>query len=317
MINALAVDNTGNVYVADNNRIQKFTNNGIFLSKWGSAGSDDGKFSGIIGLATDSTGNIYAADSGNYRIQKFDTNGNFLTKWGSFGTSDGQFGNIPISIATDSSDNVYVKEGCYVHKFDTNGNFVKKLGGCGQDNGQFTAASEVAELAVDNADNVYVVNSWSSIQKFDSSGNFLAKWDLNHFPDPPAGVMIDSSGNIFAKTYSRIQKFDGNWTFLLKWGVQQTDDGYIVGNHRITTDYFGNIFVADTYPSFDVSTGYIRIQKFDNNGNFLTKWWIKENDDNLIYPNFPIMGGMCTDSTGNVYIFIQPQSYNFTKVSLH
>ena len=35
--NGIAVDSSGNVYVADadNNRIQKFNSNGTFITKWG------------------------------------------------------------------------------------------------------------------------------------------------------------------------------------------------------------------------------------------------------------------------------------------
>ena len=42
----VAVDSSGNVYVADsgNNRIQKFDSNGTFITKWGSTGTADGQF---------------------------------------------------------------------------------------------------------------------------------------------------------------------------------------------------------------------------------------------------------------------------------
>ncbi|GAF84493.1 unnamed protein product, partial [marine sediment metagenome] len=47
-ISGVAVDSSGNVYVADNenHRIQKFTSDGAFLIKWGSQGSGDGQFDG-------------------------------------------------------------------------------------------------------------------------------------------------------------------------------------------------------------------------------------------------------------------------------
>ena len=42
----VAVDSTGDVYVADsgNSRIQKFTPTGTFITKWGSLGTGDGQF---------------------------------------------------------------------------------------------------------------------------------------------------------------------------------------------------------------------------------------------------------------------------------
>jgi hypothetical protein len=69
----LAVDSSGNVYVADtlNNRSQKFDSNGAYLTQWGSEGYGNGQFSGPYGMAVDSSGNVYVADIGNNRIQKF------------------------------------------------------------------------------------------------------------------------------------------------------------------------------------------------------------------------------------------------------
>jgi uncharacterized protein YjbI with pentapeptide repeats len=76
--NGISVDSDGKVYVADyaisyynNNRIQKFTSAGYFLSKWGSRGSGEGQFNGPNGISVDSDGKVYVADSGNDRIQVF------------------------------------------------------------------------------------------------------------------------------------------------------------------------------------------------------------------------------------------------------
>jgi hypothetical protein len=107
----IAIDSSDNVYVADwnNDRIQKFDNNGNFITSWGSDGTDAGEFSGPQGIAVDSSDNVYVADTLNDRIQKFDNNGNFIRTWGSYGTSNGQFDG-PDGIALDSSDNVYVSD---------------------------------------------------------------------------------------------------------------------------------------------------------------------------------------------------------------
>lgn len=69
----IAIDGSGNVYVADNDnsRIQKFSLEGTFLFKWGSFGSEDGQFCEMGGIAIDNRGKVYVADLGNHRIQKF------------------------------------------------------------------------------------------------------------------------------------------------------------------------------------------------------------------------------------------------------
>ena len=108
----VTVDSLGNVYVADtgNNRVQKFTSDGKFITKWGSYGTEDGNFSGPSGLAIDNIGNVYVVDKGNSRIQKFTSEGVFITKLGSWGTNPGQMRN-PESITVDPvSENIYVTD---------------------------------------------------------------------------------------------------------------------------------------------------------------------------------------------------------------
>lgn len=72
-VTSVATDKAGNVFVADfyNNRIQKFTADGTFLSSFGEKGSGPGQFSYPIALAVGDDGSIYVADYGNNRIQKW------------------------------------------------------------------------------------------------------------------------------------------------------------------------------------------------------------------------------------------------------
>ena len=74
----VAVASDGNVYVSEigNNmgggdRIQKFTSEGVFVTKWGRLETSDGEFKSPTAVAAASDGSVYVADQGNYRIQKF------------------------------------------------------------------------------------------------------------------------------------------------------------------------------------------------------------------------------------------------------
>jgi len=71
----IAVASDGSVYVADsqNDRIQKFTPQGVFVSKWGTQGTGEGEFSHPNDVAMASDGSIYVTDYWNNRIQKFST----------------------------------------------------------------------------------------------------------------------------------------------------------------------------------------------------------------------------------------------------
>ena len=83
----IAVDSTGNVYVADrdNHRIQKFTADGEFITDWDVwygplANLQEMRFPS--GVAVDTAGNVYVTDRENYRVVKFTSDGAFITTWG-------------------------------------------------------------------------------------------------------------------------------------------------------------------------------------------------------------------------------------------
>jgi Uncharacterized conserved protein len=169
----VTVDRLGNVYVADtgNDRIQKFTNAGVFIRAWGSTGSGDGQFNSPIGVAVDPSGNVYVSDQGNHRIQKFGSSGNFIRAWGPPGPGDTLTG-----IDVDSAGNVFVADAGNerILKFTNSGIFIKTWGQSGTGDGQFRAASGVD---VTPSGNVFVVDFGNHrIQKFTNDGTFITKW---------------------------------------------------------------------------------------------------------------------------------------------
>ena len=209
---AVAVDGSGNVYVADrwNHRIQKFSSSGKFLAKWGTNGFGDGQFEQPTGIAVDGSGNVYIAGHDNHRIQKFSSSGVFLAKWGTRGSRDGQF-HSPAAVAVDGSGNVYVSDGFNhrIQKFSSSGTFLAKWGTKGSRDGQFLSFPRVA---VDGSGNVYVVDGANfRIQKFSSSGVFLAKWGTEGSGDGQfqelLGIAVVGSGTVYVIDKERIQKF--------------------------------------------------------------------------------------------------------------
>ena len=212
----VAVDSLGYVYVTDrvDDRVQKFTSSGDFVTTWGSLGSGDGQFDTPWGVAVDDLGYVYVADGGNSRVQKFTSSGVFVGKWGNSGSDYGQF-YVPTGVAVDSLGYVYVADfgNSRVQKFTSSGDFVTTFGGWGLDVGQLKYPTGVA---VDDLGYVYVVDEGNDrVQKFTSSGVFVTAfggWGLESengkFEDPYC-VAVDSLGFVYVTDgyHERVQKF--------------------------------------------------------------------------------------------------------------
>ena len=168
----VAVDSSGNVYVADtgNDRIQKFSSDGNFINMWGTTGNGAGQFKYPQGVAVDSSGNVYVADPGNDRISEFDSYGDLIKDWGNVtgnGAGHGATVYWKVGVAVDSSGNVYVADpgNDRIQKFSSDGT-ITKWGTPGNGTGQLVRPQGVA---VDSSGNVYVADSGNDrILEFDS-----------------------------------------------------------------------------------------------------------------------------------------------------
>jgi sugar lactone lactonase YvrE len=254
----VAVGPTGDIFVADHTRIQKFTNQGVWLATWGTLGSGDGQFDSAQGVAVDAAGNVYVADFGNYRIQKFTSDGTFLTKWGSYGTGDGQFSSL-YQVSVDGSGNVYATDINLdrIQKFTSTGTFVTKWGSLGTGDGQF---DDPIEVAADSAGYVYVTDRGNRrVQKFTNGGVFVTKWgsagteDGQFGTSSPHGIAVDAAANVYVADRSnrRIQKFTSDGTFLTKWGSQGPGNMQFGTMNWIAVDIAGFVYVTDRQTDFN------------------------------------------------------------------
>jgi hypothetical protein len=249
----IAVDGSGNVYVADNgnDRVDKFDSTGTFLTKWGSSGSGNGQFDFPAGIAADGSGNVYVTDANNNnRVQKFNSTGTFLTKWGSSGSGDGQF-DTPGGAVVDQSGNVYVADAnnFRIQKFNSTGTFLTKWGSSGSGDGEFQHPYGVT---VNGSGIVYVADSDNHrIQEF-------APYSASILPDNPVGYWRfgESSGTIAHDS-------------------ADANDGTYLGGFRL-----GQPGIGDTAVALDGQTGYVRVPdstSLHTGDTFSLEVWLKRN----------------------------------------
>jgi len=180
----VAVDITGNVYVADtdNNTIRKITPAGVVSTLAGTAGVPPGSLDGSgaaaqfyspTGVAVDTQGNVYVADSGNNTIRMITPSGGVTTLAGTagqVGSLDGtgpaaQF-NSPSGVAVDTQGNVYVTDSSNntIRKIAPGG-VVTTLAGTALVVGSLDGAGAAASfqfpngIAVDTSGTVYVADT--------------------------------------------------------------------------------------------------------------------------------------------------------------
>ncbi|HUP70849.1 MAG TPA: hypothetical protein VM142_13695 [Acidimicrobiales bacterium] len=122
---AVALDASGNLYVAGGSRVRKVDTSGVITTVAGGGGdrrdgvsATSARLVHALGLAIDASGNLYIADAGDNRVRKVDLGGTITTVAGNGergfsgdgGPATSARLNYPIGVVVDRSSNLYVAD---------------------------------------------------------------------------------------------------------------------------------------------------------------------------------------------------------------
>ena len=269
----VAVDGSGNVYVADssNNTVQVI----LAASGYVTVNTLGSGFSGPRGVAVDASGNVFVADTGNNVVKEILAAGGYTTI-----KPLGSGFSAPSGVALDASGNVFVA--------DTGNNAVEEILAAGGyttvkllSNG-FAAPGGVA---VDGSGNVFVADTGNSVVKeILAAGGYTTVTTLGSGFSSPDGVAIDGNGNVFvADTVNRAVEeilATGNYTTVntIQSGLSQVEG--------VAVDGSGNVFIADSdnhlVREVLAADGYAPVKPLGS--------------------GFFEPGGVAVDSSGNVFV---------------
>jgi DNA-binding beta-propeller fold protein YncE len=190
---------------------------------------------------------------------------------GGKGTADGQFAS-PTGIAADGNGDTFVADtgNGRIEKFSPNGKFVRIIGSKGNGHGQFSAPNG---LAIDQAGNIYVAEAGNQrVQKLSPDGSFIAEWkgtQLGFYGPRRIAIGPDDSVYVVDQGHNQIVKFSSEGQVLAAWGGKGNGDGQFNDPTSVAVDpATNNVYVADPLNK--------RVQVFNENGNFLSKWPVPE-----------------------------------------
>ncbi|HSY77212.1 MAG TPA: hypothetical protein VK890_10170, partial [Bacteroidia bacterium] len=230
---AVAIGDSGNIYVSGTNSLRKINANGILSTIAGN--NYVGGFSGDGGpasaalfklplkVAHDKHGNIYVPDAENNRVRKIDKNGIVTTIAGN-GTAGYNSDNIqataaelsdPTGVVVDSIGNIYINDAANkrVRKIDTNGVITTFINGGGV--GIFTLGDSGMFYYLNNTNNsIYRMKKGVSVKVAGTINTTTYSGEggpaTNACLASPSALAVDKLGNIYVgdDQYNAVRKIN-------------------------------------------------------------------------------------------------------------
>jgi sugar lactone lactonase YvrE len=190
---------------------------------------------------------------------------------GGRGADKGQFDG-PTGIAVDAKGNVLVADtnNGRIEKFSPTGAYVSSMGIKGIGYGQLGAPNGIA---IDRSGDIYVADALKHVvEKLAPDGSVISEWKG---PGPgfygPRRIAIGSDESVYVldQGRTRVVKLSPDGQVLTTWGTKGNGDGQFNDPTSVALDIRSNrVYVADPINR--------RIQVFDSNGKFITKWPVPE-----------------------------------------
>ena len=216
------------------------------VRKFGSNGTDNGKFNRPLGVAFDANDHLYVTDYGNHRVQKFEIGGKFMILFGTKGSGNGQL-SYPLGI-TVHNDEVYVTEshgGRRISVFQLDGQFSHIIGSGHLSNPHY--------IAVNTNDQFLVADYYHHcISIFTLDGNYVGKFGTQGTGrgqlTNPSGIATDMYGFILVtENNNRVSIFDKDGISIHSFGSKGSDHGQFSSPRQIAINPTGDIYICDTH----------------------------------------------------------------------
>lgn len=169
-VSSIAIDSVGNVFVADEQRVQKFTNSGVFVSVFATPGE-------VNGIAIDASDNVYVTLPLTSEIEKYSPAGALLGSFGTMGDLPGEF-DTPGSITLDAFGKIYVADEANkrVQVFTSEFDYLYEITGFGPSESWYIMPFDID---VSPAGEVFVADTYNNIVKvYDENGVFQSSIDV-------------------------------------------------------------------------------------------------------------------------------------------
>ncbi|MGP8259228.1 MAG: MBG domain-containing protein [Acidobacteriaceae bacterium] len=256
----VAVDGSGNVYVADYGNISNGTDSALYEIPAGNGtpralGSG---FSEPIGVAVDGAGNVYVGDTGHREVKEILAVNGSIPASPTIVPLGGNFAFVsPKGVAVDASGNVYVGDDGIPAVYELSPNCtssacVTKLGGS-----FFQSSANAPQgVAVDGSGNVYVAD-YNAAAVFEMSPNCMSSvcvtnigssvFSGNNNVNNPTGIAVGGTGNVYVADVGTNEVYEilaVNGSIPASPTINTLASGFTL-SQGVAVDSRGNVYVAD------------------------------------------------------------------------